>query len=251
MVDTYQTKTTKIAKVEVVKLKSPIRLVLYGGARSLGDNGAFFHASKNVIADYKNDLPVKSYFISKGMKQFIDLINDQPENSVQSLDVFAHGSDLGLYSVIGASLKKSMTFEYSQSNNLSSNLYRNRSTKFDQYQFFGGANWRNSFIISDIDFKVFTNESKIEIHGCNTAFDGELDTLSSLISLALFKAGKKRSVVIGHADFSSPNRGGTKDISKQDYRHETRIIYNNGKVIAKTRREGRLSAEFIKNALGG
>ena len=42
MVDTYQTKTTKIAKVEVVKLKSPIRLVLYGGARSLGDNGAFF-----------------------------------------------------------------------------------------------------------------------------------------------------------------------------------------------------------------
>ena len=65
----------------------------------------FFHASKNVIADYKNDLPVKSYFISKGMKQFIDLINDQPENSVQSLDVFAHGSDLGLYSVIGASLK--------------------------------------------------------------------------------------------------------------------------------------------------
>ena len=139
MVDTYQTKTTKIAKVEVVKLKSPIRLVLYGGARSLGDNGAFFHASKNVIADYKNDLPVKSYFISKGMKQFIDLINDQPENSVQSLDVFAHGSDLGLYSVIGASLKKSMTFEYSQSNNLSSNLYRNRSTKFDQYQFFGGA----------------------------------------------------------------------------------------------------------------
>ena len=144
-----------------------------------------------------------------------------------------------------------MTFEYSQSNNLSSNLYRNRSTKFDQYQFFGGANWRNSFIISDINFKVFTNESKIEIHGCNTAFDGELDTLSSFNIISFIQSRKKRSVVIGHADFSSPNRGGTKDISKQDYRHETRIIYNNGKVIAKTRREGRLSAEFIKNALGG
>ncbi|MFW1737705.1 hypothetical protein ACG9X0_22310, partial [Acinetobacter sp. ULE_I080] len=84
-------------------------------------------------------------FISNGMSQFIDLINVQPENSIQSLDVFSHGSDLGLYSVIGASLKKSMTFEYSQSNNLSSNLYRNRSTKLDQYEFFGGANWRNSF----------------------------------------------------------------------------------------------------------
>ena len=42
MVDTYQTKTTKIAKVEVVKLKSPIRLVLYGGARSLEIMVLFF-----------------------------------------------------------------------------------------------------------------------------------------------------------------------------------------------------------------
>ncbi len=55
MVDRHSTKTTKNAKVEIVKLGSPIRLVLYGGAKSLGDNGAFFHASKNVIADYKND----------------------------------------------------------------------------------------------------------------------------------------------------------------------------------------------------
>ncbi|WP_288497334.1 hypothetical protein [uncultured Acinetobacter sp.] len=251
MVDIYQTKTTKTAKIEVVKLKSPIRLVLYGGAKSLGDNGAFFHASKNVIADYKNDLPVKSYFISKGMKQFVDLINTQPENSIQSLDTFGHGSDLGLYAVIGASLKRTLTKEEVTSNNLASNLYRNWNTKRKQWRLFGDSNWQNLFDISDINFKVFTNESKIEIHGCNTAFDGELDTLSSLISLALFKAGKKRSVVIGHADFSSPNRGGTKDITKQDYRHETRIIYNNGKVIAKTRREGRLSAEFIKKALEG
>ncbi|KAF5276904.1 hypothetical protein FQR65_LT16129 [Abscondita terminalis] len=185
------------------------------------------------------------------MKQFVDLINTQPENSIQSLDTFGHGSDLGLYSVIGASLKRTLTKEEVTSNNLASNLYRNWNTKRKQWRLFGDSNWQNLFDISDINFKVFTNESKIEIHGCNTAFDGELDTLSSLISLALFKAGKKRSVVIGHADFSSPNRGGTKDITKQDYRHETRIIYNNGKVIAKTRREGRLSAEFIKKALEG
>jgi hypothetical protein len=251
MVDKHQTTTTKIAKVEIVKLKSATRLVLYGGARLLGDNGAFFHASKNVIADYKNDLPVKSYFISKGMKQFVDLINSQPENSIQSLDIFGHGSDLGLYSVIGASLKKNLTKEEVNSNNLASNLYRDWKTKYDQWRVWGESNWSNLYTISDIKFSVFTNESKIEIHGCNSAFDGEPDTLASLISIALFKAGKKRSVVIGHTDFASPNRGGTKDISKQDYRHETRVIFNNGKVIAKTRKEGRLSAEFIKNALGG
>ena len=60
MVDRHQTTTTQSKKVEVVKLKSPIRLVLYGGARSIGDNGAFFHASKNVISDYKNDLLMKN-----------------------------------------------------------------------------------------------------------------------------------------------------------------------------------------------
>lgn len=251
MVDRYQTKTTKTAKVEIVKLKSPIRLVLYGGARSLGDNGSFFHASKNVIKDYKNDLPVKSLFISKGIKQLVDEINAQSVNSVQSLDIFMHGSQTGLYSVIGASLKKSLTKIEVDSNNLPSNLYIDWVTKYSQWSLFGNSNWSNLFTISDINFNVFTNESKIEIHGCNSAFDGEPDTLSSLISIALFKADKKRSVVIGHSDEASPNIGGTKDISKQDYRHETRIIYNNGKVIAKTRKEGRLSSEFIRNALGG
>ena len=55
---------------------------------------------------------------------------------------------------------------------------------------------------------------------------------------------------IGHPDFTNPNRGGTKEIAKQDYRHEERVIYNNGKVIAKTRMEGRISPSFIKKALG-
>ena len=56
MVDTYQTTTTKTAKVEVVKLKSFVRLVIYGGAKKASDNSAFKFASKNVVADYKNDL---------------------------------------------------------------------------------------------------------------------------------------------------------------------------------------------------
>ena len=106
-------------------------------------------------------------------------------------------------------------------------------------------------IFSEINFKVFTIESKIEIHGCHSAFDGETDTLCALMSKALYQAGKKRSVVIGHADFATPNRGGTKIISQQDYRHEERVIYNNGNVIARTRAEGRISSSFIKKALGG
>lgn len=241
---------TENVHIEVVKIRVPIRLIVHGGARSLGDNGAFFNAANNVVKDYKKDLPVKSYFMSQGIKQLIDAINIQAENSVQSLDIFCHGSEVGLYSVIGASLEKSMTYEYSQSNNLSSNIYRDKFTKFDQYEFFGGANWGNLFVISDFNFKVFTKESKIEIHGCHTALDGDSDTLCAMLSIALFKAGKRKSVVIGHSDYATPNRGGTKEIAKQDYRHEERVIYNNGKVIAKTRIEGRISSSFIKKALG-
>lgn len=252
MVDRHQTTTTQSKKVEIVKLKSPIRLVLYGGARSLGDNGAFFHASKNVISDYKNDLPIKSYFISGGIKQFIELINSQPANSVQSLDIFGHGSEMGVYTVIGASMSKNLTSEEVYSKNLASNLYRNIATKANQWEIRGSGNWSNLFTVSDINFNVFTNESKIEIHGCNTANEGIiLDTFSSKLSKGLSSAGKSRSIVIGHADYTNPNRGGTTEISKQDYRHGLRIIYNNGKIILKTKQEGRISATSIKKALGG
>lgn len=251
MVDVHNGQTTQRATVQKVNVKLPIRLVLYGGARSLGDNGAFYNASKNVVADYKNDLPVKSYFISKGMLQLIEYINSQPENTVQSLDIFGHGSELGLYSVINASMSKSMTYEYAQDNNLVSNIYRNSSTKFSEYRLFGGGNWSNCPVLSDINFKVFTNESKVEIHGCNTAIDGETDSFCSLISVALYKAGKTKAISIGHTDFTNPNRGGTTDISKQDYRHGQRAIFRNGKLLYKTRAEGRISPSLIKKLLGG
>lgn len=250
MVDVHNGQTTQRATVQKVNVKLPIRLVLYGGARSLGDNGAFYNASKNVIADYKNDLPVKSYFISKGMLQLVEYIDAQPVNTVQSLDIFGHGSQSALYSVIGASMNKSMRYEHAQDNNLVSNIYLDSSTKFSKYSLFGGANWSNCPILSDINFNVFTNESKIEIHGCNTAIDGDEDSFSAVLSSHLFKAGKKKSIVIGHTDFTTPNRGNTKEITKQDYRHGQRAIFYNGKLRYKTRAEGRISVSLIKKIMG-
>ena len=52
---------------------------------------------------------------------------------------------------------------------------------------FGGANWNDCPILSDISFNVFTNESKIEIHGCNTAIDGDEYSFSVLIYLKWMK----------------------------------------------------------------
>ena len=108
MVDTYQTTTTKTAKVEVVKLKSFVRVVIYGGAVKASDNSAFKFASKNVVADYKNDLPVKNYFILNGANTVISVLETQQENSVQSLDLFCHGDPNAVYFVIGASLEKNV-----------------------------------------------------------------------------------------------------------------------------------------------
>lgn len=237
--------------VQIAALNSPKRLVIYGGARALGDNGAFLHASKNVIKDYKNDLPIKSVFMKSGIKQLIEALEEQSENTVQSLDIFCHGSQLGLYTVMKASLDHSLTAEFVHDENLASNIYRDWNTKQDQWRLFGSSDWSNLYTISDLNLKAFTNESKIEIHGCNTARNGDTNTFSALLSKALYKEGKKRSVVIGHADYTNPNIGGTKEISKQDYRHGLRIIYNNGKVIAETKVSGRISANFVKNALGG
>lgn len=109
MVDIYRGQTKQNAKVEQIKIKLPVQLIIYGGAKSASDNSAFLHASKNVIKDYRNDLPIKSYFMSQGIKQLINAINKEAENSVQSLDVFSHGSEEGLYTVLGASVIESIT----------------------------------------------------------------------------------------------------------------------------------------------
>ena len=108
MVDQYQTTTTKTAKVEIVKLKSYVRLVIYGGAVKASDNSAFKFASKNVVTDYKNDLPVKNYFILNGANTIVSILETQLENSVQSLDLFCHGDPNAVYFVIGASLDKNV-----------------------------------------------------------------------------------------------------------------------------------------------
>ena len=247
----YRTATQRNAKLEVVRLKVVTRLVVYGGAKSSSDNSAFFHASKNVIKDYKNDLPVKSVFMKNGIKDLLDTINSQPENSVQSLDIFVHGSEYSLYTIIGSSLEKNNKKKDVNSMNLESNIYINLGSKWNWWEPRGDGDWKNLYTLSDINYKVFTKESKIEIHGCHTAFDGANNTLCAALSKHLYNAGKTRSVVIGHTDYANPNRGGTKEISKQDYRHEERAIYNNGRLIAKTRLEGRIPPSFIKSKLGG
>lgn len=249
MVDTYQTTTTKTAKVEIVKLKSPVRLVVYGGSRKASDNSAFLHASKNVIKDYQNDLPIKSFFINNGSRSVISALADQEDNTIQSLDLFCHGDPDGLYYILGASLDKTITREEVFQGKLAANIYKTVMMAIWRGYDFDGNQIKNQAAISSLKLSVFTIQSKVEIHGCNTG-RGD-DCFASELSLQLYKAGKKQSVVVGHATSANPNIDGTTKVTEQDYRHGTRIIYHNGKAVKTITSSGRISASIIREALGG
>lgn len=249
MVDQYQTTTQRNAQLEVVRLKVATRLVIYGGARKSGDNSAFFHASKNVIKDYKNDLPVKSFFINNGARSVVSALKDQGDNTVQSLDLFCHGDPDGVYFVLGASIDKEITREDVFKGKLGSNIYRSVLMASIRGFDFDGNQIKNQAAISSLNLKVFTNESKIEIHGCNTGRGN--NCFASELSTQLYKAGKTKGIVIAHATSANPNIGGTVKIADQDYRHGTRIIYHNGNAIRTITSSGRITANTIKEALGG
>ena len=237
------------------------RLLLYGGARKASDNSSFYYASLNVKKDYGND----GEFIHEPVntaKSLVDIINRQEDNSIQSLDVFCHGSEVALYFIKGSSINNNITEEEVEEKDLHSPLAIGRTTN-------AISNWNLSGderLISDIDYNKFTTAAKIEIHGCNTAAVVRvafwLDNLCEDLSENLYDAGKTNSVVIGHSTKANPNLPTTKirkgesekawNIRKnkeQDYRHGKRKVYNNGECILTTKKQGRITAEEIRNAL--
>ncbi|SPL69730.1 hypothetical protein [Acinetobacter stercoris] len=245
--NSYSTTTKQNHKIEQVNMSLAVRLIIFGGAVKASDNSAFKFASKNVIADYKNDLPIKDYLIINGANTVVSVLETQKENTVQSLDLFCHGDPNGIYFVIGSSLEKNV--ENKERKPIASNIYRYRRTVYTEGIFDPAKRLKNQFCIAELNLKAFTNESKIEIHGCNTG-RGD-DCFASELSKQLYDAGKVKSVVIGHASKANPNIGGTTSVTKQDYRHGTRIIYHNGKALKTVTSSGRISANIIKAAIGG
>ena len=57
-------------------------------------------------------------------------------------------------------------------------------------------------------------------------------------------------MVIGHASKANPNIDGTTSVTKQDYRHGTRIIYHKGKAVKTITSSGRISSNIIRTTLG-
>lgn len=229
-----------------------IRFLFHGGTREKNDDGsirsigiahnsAFYFAALNVQRDYK-DGDKRSIKITTAA-DMVAMINACRESSIASLDILCHGTP---YS-INFSIKENENCGL-VTNMITMNLIRVYYSIYGReiYSFSSDSRY-----VSDINFSVFTNDARIQIHGCNTA-RGAMPggTLTEAFSEQLFAAGKRKSYAIGHTDESNPQINGSQTTNtQQDYRHGRRSVYHNGKVIHSTTQKGLVPHEEIQGMI--
>jgi hypothetical protein len=225
--------------------KSPVdppyvRLMFHGGATQTSDNNTFLNAANNVNRDYA--VKANMFTNSGGGQGIVNEINSQGEGKVQSIDFFAHGGENALY------------FTPDSKGN-SQSLYGNdaQEQEFGTGGFWGWLGYdtnESGADIGEIDYGVFTDDAKVEVHGCNVGSVTNANggkNLASTMSKHLFDAGKNNGVVIGHGTSANPDAH--KTLKGSDYRHGLRRVYHNGKPLFTTKREGRITAEVINSYL--
>ncbi len=229
-----------------------IRFLFHGGTREknvdgsvrnvgIAHNGAFYFAAQNVVKDYKNG-EKRSLKITTAA-DMVRKVNACSPKSVASLDVFSHGTPYSL----NFSIKENENCGLVTGWMAKQGLRAYYSTWDDGIYNFSPE----SRYVSDIDFKVFTDDARIQIHGCNTA-RGSMpgNTLVEEISEQIYKAGRKKAYVIGHTDKSNPNINGSKTtIKQQDYRHGERSIYHNGGLLIKIKKKGIVAHDEIQRLI--
>jgi len=213
-----------------------VRLIFSGGALKASDNSAFKFAAENVKKDYGKSIKVE-LLDAKSSDYISGTINAHKNSSIVSLDIITHGSYVAFFMYQDGDKDKNVS------------MYDMGLTKF----FVGTSTQKESGTIDDIDFNKFSNNAVIEIHGCKACSDHilpDVDNIAQDLSQKLFKAGKKNAVVIGHTTKANPNiydDNTTK--SQQDYRHDPRAAYYNGKLLFKTSKTGRISRKTINTYL--
>lgn len=187
-----------------VKVKKVI-LIIVCQHRNERDNNTFKAVQANLAREYTtmfgNKYKIVNIYASTG-KSLADIINSYDENRIRSMDILSHSNHNAMF--------------MSESGDLwgGDGLYI--------------SNWQQIWAIGidgadigEINFKNFTNNARIEIHGCNGASeDYPNDNIVHKISILLFNAGKKKSYAIGHTTKNNPNiKGKHTRIKEQYYRH--------------------------------
>ncbi|ECA8973252.1 TPA: hypothetical protein JGU28_002429 [Salmonella enterica] len=210
-----------------------VRLLFYGGSKKSGDNWAFSDGAKVVIRDYKKYYPTDT-IIAKfvdSAKTIVDIINEQKDGKIASLDIFSHGTPRGLHLYKTASTSHSFTGEDIKEKNLNAGLYAGYWTMWA-----GDDEHDEIQNISNIDFDKFkTKDAIIELHGCKTGRDPDkvMDSITKNLSEEL-----PDGYIIAHPEPASPDKN-------HDYRHGTRVVWKDGEVIKTITKSGLLKIEDI------
>lgn len=208
--------------------KRKVRLLLWGGAYKTNDNFTFDWAVRRVVKDYKANDGNKYEVIVKKIGSADDLLavlNSQEDNSIRSVDLFTHGGPDHFYMV---------------------SVRSDRDGGLNNFRWYRYAFHNESFSRGDlkkIQFSKFSENAKVEIHGCKTASNPkDEDNIAADFSKRLYEAGKTKSAVIGHTTNATPafnGEGKTAD-AEQDYRHDERAIFKNGRLVTLTKKKGAL-----------
>jgi hypothetical protein len=255
-----------------------VRLIFIANCFSPAENSAFKFAAANLVADYERDsldggrvvadvsamagrrMIIKRIYFDNA-RQIVDSINHQ-RLAIKSVDFLSHSRD----DRIGATMTRGK-LQYRTS------LFESRERMSEArvlYEAEGGdlRNGSHMASIEQIRFSRFCRDAVIEIHGCHAGVN--VDSMSGNIcrrlSLALYRAGKRKAVVIGHGTRANPNPrtaasmhagvaaapgpGFKESVLGQDYRHGLRMVYYNGRIVLSTTTPGAIPRAAITSAIG-
>jgi hypothetical protein len=228
------------------------RLIFWGGSREVNndgrptdngarDNSAFQFAANNGAKDYGDWGKTGKKHKIRCANNMVALINAMAAGSLASLDILSHGTPVSL--------------NFSVRDDLNCGLFASRTAKtgfgiVGPFRDDVNSPDNECAVVTDINFRVFTDDAIIELHGCQTAGNAYgLDSIAVNLSQGLSGAGKKKAVVIAHLDKANPNIGGTQNVLKQDYRHGRRVIIYNGKIVHEFTRTGRIKPSDVEKYL--
>lgn len=192
-----------------------VRLIFSCQYKKAGDNNTFDQVAKNLKRDYDKRDAKHEVLIVKvtSGKELVEIINAYGKDTIRSVDILSHSNSENAYISDGPKEK-----------------HLRQSIPF--YRIYEWEIFSDKRELDDIKFDRFTNNGKVEMHGCKSSSETELDdNIIRQISIELFNAGKMKSCAIGHGRKGNPNINGTQDPMKMDYRHGRRFIYHNGRVL--------------------
>ena len=195
-----------------------MRIIFIGSAKKTSDNNSFKQAGTNLNNEYsKSDAKATVYNVSSGT-EIINKINNS-KKQIKSVDFISHSGADGLY------------FDHSEwwGDN---DFYVNSKTEEAN----AGYSNNDSADLSEINYNKFTNDAKVEFHGCNSGNKDFSENMASEFSKNMYNAGKTKSVAIGKGTYANPNSPAP---ARFPSRGSIKFNYNSNKKFRKVRRHFR------------